>query len=70
MIKAFKFRIYPNAEQEEIFAKHLGSCRFAYNWGLAKKIEHYQQNKEKVSCFEQQTEQIRIRWIFKNQINK
>ena len=52
MIKAFKFRIYPNAEQEEIFAKHLGSCRFAYNWGLAKKIELYQKENKRISCFE------------------
>jgi putative transposase len=52
MIKAFKYRIYPNAEQEIIFAKHFGSCRFLYNWGLARKIELYQKENKKISCFD------------------
>lgn len=52
MLKAFKFKIYPNQEQQVLIEKHIGCVRFVYNWGLAKKIEHYQQNKEKVSCFE------------------
>lgn len=52
MIKAFKYRIYPNAEQEIIFAKHFGSCRFLYNWGLARKIELYQKENKRISCFD------------------
>jgi putative transposase len=52
MIKAFKYRIFPNAEQETIFAKHFGSCRFLYNWGLARKIELYQKENKKISCFD------------------
>jgi putative transposase len=34
-----------------LIEKHIGCARFVYNWGLAKKIEYYQQNKEKLSCF-------------------
>ena len=34
MIKSFKYRIFPNTEQETIFAKHFGSCRFVYNFVL------------------------------------
>jgi putative transposase len=52
MLKAFKYRIYPNVEQEIILAKHFGSCRFLYNWGLAKKIELYQKESKKISCFD------------------
>lgn len=52
MLKAFKYRIYPNAEQEVIFAKHFGSCRFLYNWGLARKIELYQKESKRISCFD------------------
>lgn len=52
MLKAFKFRIFPNVEQEEIFAKHFGSCRFVFNWGLAKKVELYQKENKRISCFE------------------
>ncbi|WP_309741162.1 helix-turn-helix domain-containing protein, partial [Methanococcoides alaskense] len=28
MLKAFKYRIYPTKEQEEMFFQHFGSCRF------------------------------------------
>ena len=41
MMKAFKYRIYPNAEQREYFAKTFGSTRFIYNRMLHDKIEHY-----------------------------
>ncbi len=52
MIKAYKYRIYPNAEQKIIMAKHFGSCRFLYNWGLARKIELYQKENKRISCFD------------------
>ena len=29
--RAYKFRIYPNAEQRVLLAKHFGCCRFVYN---------------------------------------
>ena len=41
MIKAFKYRIYPNEEQRVYFAKTFGSTRFVYNRMLSDKIEHY-----------------------------
>ncbi len=37
--KAYKFRIYPNKNQEILIQKTLGSCRFVYNHYLAKKID-------------------------------
>ena len=40
--KAYKFRIYPNAEQKELLAKTFGCVRFIYNKMLADKIEHFQ----------------------------
>lgn len=39
--KAYKFRIYPNKEQKEIFAKTFGCVRFIYNKMLADRIMHY-----------------------------
>lgn len=39
--KAYKFRLYPNAEQQMMFAKTFGCARFVYNKMLADKIEHY-----------------------------
>ena len=41
MLKAYKFRLCPNKEQQEYFAKCFGSTRFIYNQMLADKIEHY-----------------------------
>ena len=40
--KAYKFRIYPNAEQQVLFAKTFGCVRFIYNRMLADKIKHYE----------------------------
>ncbi len=39
--KAYKFRLYPNAEQQAMFAKTFGCVRFVYNRLLAEKNEHY-----------------------------
>ena len=44
--RAYKFRIYPNAEQKVLFAKTFGCVRFIYNKMLADKIEHYNNTKE------------------------
>jgi putative transposase len=41
MLKAFQYRIYPNNEQREYFAKTFGCTRFIYNRMLHDKIEHY-----------------------------
>ena len=41
---AYKFRIYPNEEQNIMIAKTFGCCRFIYNSMLADKIEEYEKN--------------------------
>lgn len=41
MLKAFKFRLYPNQEQQIQLAKTFGSCRFVYNYYLNMKIQLY-----------------------------
>jgi len=41
MMKTFKYRIYPNQEQQKYFAKTFGSIRFIYNKMLNDKIEYY-----------------------------
>ncbi len=46
MLKAYKFRLYPNKEQQEYFAKCFGSTRFVYNQMLADKIEYYKKTGE------------------------
>ena len=52
MLKAFKYRIYPNQEQKEMMAKIFGQVRFVYNLGLETKIMNYAGNKINVDCFD------------------
>lgn len=40
--KAYKFRLYPNAEQKAYFAKAFGAVRFLWNQMLANRIELYE----------------------------
>lgn len=49
MEKAFKFRLYPNSEQEKQLSKTFGSCRFVYNYYLNKRIELYKSNKQSMN---------------------
>lgn len=44
VLKAYKFRLYPNKEQEIYFSKCFGSVRFIYNKMLSDKIEYYKKN--------------------------
>jgi putative transposase len=34
MLKAYKYRIYPDKDQEEFIKVNFGACRFVYNWAL------------------------------------
>ena len=45
MLKAYKYRIYPNKEQEEFFAKTFGCCRFVWNKMLEEKLSAYRNRK-------------------------
>ena len=42
--KAYKFRIYPNADQEVLIIKTIGCVRFVYNYFLALWNEEYSKN--------------------------
>lgn len=39
--RAFRFRLYPNAEQQQALTLQFGHARFAYNWSLATRKAHY-----------------------------
>ena len=49
MLKAYKYRLYPNKEQQEYFAKCFGCVRFIYNRILSDKIEYYKETKQKLN---------------------
>ena len=51
MNKAYKFRLYPNKEQETLFSKTFGCVRFVYNKMLAERkdvYEEFKNNKEEL----------------------
>ena len=50
--RAYKFRIYPNAEQRVLLAKHFGCCRFVYNYFLETREKAYKERNERISLFE------------------
>ena len=59
--KAYKYRIYPNKSQEELILKHIGCCRYIYNYGLEKKIKVYQESKQGISRFEIQSDLVSLK---------
>ena len=52
IFKSFKFRIYPNKEQEILFAKHFGACRFVFNHYLNKRKESYLEDKKSLNYYD------------------
>ncbi|MFG6382949.1 MAG: IS200/IS605 family element transposase accessory protein TnpB [Lachnospiraceae bacterium] len=49
MLKAYKYRIYPNNEQKIQIAKTFGCCRFVYNQTLAYRKKTYENEKKSIS---------------------
>ena len=41
MLRRYQYRLYPTKDQEVLIARHLGCCRFVYNWALARKNTAY-----------------------------
>lgn len=60
--KAFKFPIYPTAQQEELLIRHCNAARFAYNFSLRLRIEAYKKNKANLSAYDLK----KILLIYKN----
>lgn len=52
MLKSFKYRISPKAEQPILLNKHIGSARFIYNLALETKQMAYAGNRISLSCFD------------------
>lgn len=52
MHTGFRYRLYPNASQRTMLAKHFGCARFAYNHALALKIKAWETEKRSLSQFD------------------
>lgn len=49
MLIAYKYRLYPNKEQQILIAKTFGCVRFIYNRMLSDKIKYYEETKQKLN---------------------
>ena len=54
--KTYKFRLYPNKEQEKMLVNCFGSVRFVYNHFLAKREEQYEKTGKSSNYYEQAKE--------------
>ncbi len=52
MIKGYKIRIYPTKEQEKLIWKHIGACRFIWNYMLDLQIRRYKNGEKHLSGFD------------------
>ena len=48
MLKAYKYKIKPDEQQQELLSKFFGCVRYIYNWGLNAKTSAYKENGKKV----------------------
>ena len=52
MIKSYKIRLYPTKEQEALMWKHIGACRYIWNYMLAYQEEQYANGEKHLSAFD------------------
>jgi putative transposase len=48
MYKSYRYRLYPDKEQQIFLEKHFGCVRWLYNWGLDYKSKLYKETKENI----------------------
>lgn len=52
MMRTYKIRLFPTKEQEELIYKHIGCCRFIWNWMLETQINYYKESKRHYSFYD------------------
>lgn len=73
MLKAYKYRIYPDRGQQELIAKTFGSCRFVYNQTLAYRKKMYEAEKKSVSktdCNNYCNRELKIQYEWLREVDK
>lgn len=65
MIKSYKIRLYPTKEQEQNMWKHIGACRFVWNYMLDLQQQKYKNGEKHLSQFDM----IKCLPIIKNEQN-
>ncbi len=54
--RAYRYRMYPTIVQEVLINKHIGCCRWVYNYALEKKTKAYKKDKTNLSRFQIQAD--------------
>ena len=73
MLKAYKYRIYPNKQQIEQIQKTFGCCRFVYNQTLAYRKTMYESLKKsmsKISCNNYVNQVLKIEYEWLKEVDK
>lgn len=52
IVRTYKIRLFPTKEQEELIYKHIGCCRFVWNWALETQEKYYKETKKHYSAFD------------------
>ncbi len=59
MYKAYKVRLYPTTEQEELMWKSVNASRYIWNWGLAYQMERFSNGEKLLSGYDMRKELIK-----------
>lgn len=73
MLKAYKYRLYPNKEQETLLQKTFGCCRFVYNQTLDYRKKLYETEKKsmnKFSCNKYVIQVLKKEFEWLNEVDK
>src|SRR5919199_1936595 len=67
--RGYKTELDLNNKQTTLCLKHAGTARFAFNWGLAKKIEAYKTGQKMPSAIDlhrelNQLKQTELQWMY------
>jgi putative transposase len=61
IFRGYRTELDPTREQVILFTKHSGTARWAYNWGLQRKIETYRATGGTVTRFDLEKELVRLK---------
>ena len=73
MLKSYKYRMYPNKQQEELIQKTFGCVRFVYNQCLAYKINKYKTEKvnlSKIDCNNYKNRVLKMKYEWLKEVDK
>lgn len=73
MLKAYKYRLYPNKQQEEQIQKTFGCCRFVYNQTLAYRKNLYETKKEfisRIDCNNWKNKFLKVQYEWLKKVDK